>query len=108
MKKKTTMEHEGGVYTSYNWCTWYNHQRINKGTGGLGNKRTSGYYPNCNSIKISYNTEKSPGDLSRFAVTQNSLKDYPLTLVLKSLRELIIIIIMIRVENSRWKGTHQH
>ena len=34
-----TVEHENDVYTYYNRCSLYIHQRINKGTGGLGNKR---------------------------------------------------------------------
>ena len=36
---------------------------IGIGTGGLGNKRTSGDYPNYFIIKIGQNTERSPGDL---------------------------------------------
>ena len=33
------------------------------GTGGLGNKRTSGYHSNYSIVEIGHNTEKSPGDL---------------------------------------------
>ena len=29
------MEHEGDNYTNHDWCFWYSHQRIIKGTGGL-------------------------------------------------------------------------
>ena len=32
-------------------------------------------------IKIGQNTEKSPGDLRRLAVTQTPVKDHPLTLM---------------------------
>ena len=39
-------------------------------TAGLGNKRTSGNPPNYNIIENGQNTEKSPGDLRRHAVTQ--------------------------------------
>ena len=42
---KKTVEHERDVYTKYDWCSWYNHQRINKGPREFGNKRTSGDYP---------------------------------------------------------------
>ena len=42
---------------------------IKKGTGGFGNKQVSG-------DEIDLNIEKSPGDLRRLAVTQNSVKDY--------------------------------
>ena len=69
-----------------NWCTWYSHQRIDKVTGGLGNKRMSGDHPNDSTIKISQNTEKSPGDLRRLAVTQTLVEDHHLTLVWKTLK----------------------
>ena len=39
---KKTMEYESDGNTNCNWCFWYSHQRINKGTWGLENKRTSG------------------------------------------------------------------
>ncbi len=42
---------------------------IIKGSGGLGNKRTSGENPNYSIIEIVQNTEKSPGDLRRLAVS---------------------------------------
>ena len=57
-----TVEHESDVYTNYNWCSWYSHQRIIKGIGGLGNRRTSGDHPNNCIVEIDQNTEKSPGD----------------------------------------------
>ena len=38
-------------------------------TGELGNKRTSGDHPNYSKAKIGQNTEKSPVDLRRLAVT---------------------------------------
>ena len=38
---KKSMEHLGDNYANRDWCFWYSHQRIIKGTGGLGNKRTS-------------------------------------------------------------------
>ena len=45
--KKTNQLWNGDGDTNYNWCTWYSHQRISKGTGGLGNKRTCGNIPHC-------------------------------------------------------------
>ena len=73
------MEHESDVYTNCNSCFWYSHQRIIKGAGGVGNKKTSGDPPNYYLIKIDQNTERSPGDLRRLAVTQTPVKDYQLT-----------------------------
>ena len=37
-----TVEHEGDNNTNHDWCFWYSHRRINKVTGGVENKRTSG------------------------------------------------------------------
>ena len=74
-----TVEYESDNYT--NWCFWYSHQRIIKGTGGLGNKRTSGDLLNYNIIENDQNTEKSSGDLRRLAVTQTPVKDNQLTLM---------------------------
>ena len=59
----------------------YSHQRIIKGTGGLVYKRTSGDYPNNYIFENGQNTEKSPGDLRRLAITQTSVKDHQLTLM---------------------------
>ena len=75
------MEHESNGDTNCNWCTWYSHQRTDNGTGGLGNKRMSRYHPNNSIIKISQNTEKSPGNLRRLAITQTPVEDNQLTLV---------------------------
>ena len=55
--------YESNVYTNYNWCFWCSRKRIIKGTGGFGNKRRSGDYPNDYTIEIGQNTEKSPDDL---------------------------------------------
>ena len=54
---------------------------INKGTGGLGNKKMSGDHPNYCIIQNGQNTEKSPGDLRRLAVTLTPVKDHQLTLM---------------------------
>ena len=83
------MEHESDGDTNCNWYEWYIHQKNDNGTGGLENKRTSGDHPN-DSIKISQNTEKSPGDLRKLAVTQKG-EDHRLTLVWKTLKRDIII-----------------
>ena len=43
---------------------------------GLGRWKTSGDHPNCSIVENSQNTEKSPGDLRRLAVTQTPVKDH--------------------------------
>ena len=47
---------------------------IATGVEGLGNKRTNRDHPNYDIVKIGQNTDKSPGDLRRLAVTQTSEK----------------------------------
>ena len=39
-KLKKTDEHKSDGDTNRNYCSWYSHQMIIKGTGILGNKRT--------------------------------------------------------------------
>ena len=78
------MEHESDLDTNCNWCSLYSHQRINKETGGLGNKRTSGYRPNYCIIENSQNTKMSPGDLRKLAVTQTPVKDHQLNADVKN------------------------
>ena len=79
LKKK--LEHEIDGESNCNWCTWYNHLRIGTGTRGLGNKRTSGNYPNYSIVEIGQNTEKSPGDLRGLAVPQTPVRNHTLTLI---------------------------
>ena len=81
-REQKTMEHESDSGTNQ-----YCHQRIGTGSGGLWNKRMSGDHPNDSIIKISQNTEKSPGDLRRLAVTQTLLRNYQLTLGWKPSKE---------------------
>ena len=50
---------------------------ITKWTGGLGSWRTSGDHPHYCIIENGQNTEKSPGDLRRLAVTQTPVKKTP-------------------------------
>ena len=53
---------------------------IIKGPGRFGSWRPSGDHPNS-IIENGQNTEKSPGDLWRLAVTQSPVKDHQLMLM---------------------------
>ena len=75
------MKHESDGDTNCNCCSWYSHQRIGTETGGLRNKVTSGDHPKYNLVEISQSTERSPGDLRRFAVTQTPARNHQLTMV---------------------------
>ena len=72
-RTETTVEHESDGDTNRNWCSWNSHQRISTRTGGLGNKRKSGDYPNYSLIEIGQNTEKNLGDLRKLTVTRTLL-----------------------------------
>ena len=75
------MEHAGHNYTNCNWCVWNSTKRITKGTGRRGSWRTSGDHPNFYIIENGQNSEKSPGDRRRLAVTQTPVKNHQLTLM---------------------------
>ena len=82
-----TMEHESNGDTNCNRRPRFSDQRIGRWTGELGNKRTNGYQPNDNIIKIGPNTENSPEDLRKIAVTQTPVRNPQLTLVGKIRKE---------------------
>ena len=58
------MKYYGDGDTNCAWCTWNNPHRNRR----LRNQRESRDHPGFSIIKIGQNTEKSPGDLRRFAV----------------------------------------
>ena len=90
------MEHKSNCDANCNPCAQYSHQRIEKGTGRIGNKNSSGNHPNDNTVKISENTEKSPDDLRKLAVSETPVKNYQLMLVWKTLIRGKIIVIIYR------------
>ena len=51
-------------------------------------KELGGDHPKYSIIKIGKNTEKGPGELGRFAVTQTPMRNHQLTLVCKTLKGL--------------------
>ena len=63
---------------------WYSHQRNGTMTGGLGYNGKSADCPNYSIFENGQNTEKSPGDLRRLAVTQTPEKDHQLKLKWKA------------------------
>ena len=54
---------------------------VTKYVKGLEDIEIRGDHPNYSTIKISLNTEKSPGDLRRPAVTQTPVRNHQPTLV---------------------------
>ena len=90
--EKRVMEHEGDCDTNCNWCTWKDPQKIGKRTGRLRNQRIRRDHPDYSITKIGQNTEKSPGDLRRFAVTQTAVEEHQLKLGWKTLKKVKYII----------------
>ena len=80
------MKHKSDGDTNCDWCTRYSHHRIGTVTGEIGNKKVSRDRPNYSIVEIGQNTEKSPGDLRRFAVTQTPVEDHQLNLPRKTLK----------------------
>ena len=63
---KKTMDHESDGDSNCHWFSWYSHQRICTGTGGLENKRTSETIqttPLLRSVRILRRVLKTWGDL---------------------------------------------
>ena len=75
------MEHESDNCINCDWCFWHGNLRITQGPGGFGSWWPCGDHPNDSITEDGQNTEKSPGDLRRLAVTQSPVKDHQLTLM---------------------------
>ena len=75
------MEHNGDGDTNSNWCTWNGSQILSKKTRRVGNLRTSGDHPKKSIVGVGQNTEKSPRDPRRLAVSKTPEKDDQPTLV---------------------------
>ena len=73
--------------------------RIIKGPGRFGGWRPSGDHPNNSIIGNGQNTEKSPGDLRRLAVTQFPVKDHQMSLMWEI---LIKMKMSIRLDTTGW------
>ena len=52
LRTKNVVEHESDSNTNCNWCTWNGPQRFYKGTGRVGNQRTSWDHPNYSITKM--------------------------------------------------------
>ena len=86
---KTAMDNENDGGTNCNWWACNVLQRLGRGTE---NTRTSRDHLKYSIVKISLNTEKSPGYLKRLAVTQTPEKDHLLKMVWKISQGMIIKI----------------
>ena len=81
--------------TNCDRCFWHNNKRIIKRPEWLGSWRTGRDYPNDSITENGQNTEKSPGDMRKLAVTQTPVKNHQLILMWETLKGWIIMIIII-------------
>ena len=86
-RTKIAVEHEGDGDIGYNWCTWNTPQWFGKRSGRSGNRKKNQKCLNYSLLEINQNTELSPGNLRRLAVTQTTEKDHQLNLVWKTCKE---------------------
>ena len=86
LKNKQTMEQEGDSDTNNNWRTRYSHQGFIAGTGGLGNKSTSGDHPSYCIVEISQITKKESWRLEETCCHSDSNGNRLLTLLGKTLK----------------------
>ena len=75
------MEYEGDGDTNCNWCTQNSHQRIVTRDWKTWKRGTSRDHPNNSIAEIGQNTEKSPGDQRRLALTRSPVGKHRLTLM---------------------------
>ena len=75
-ESKTPVKRESDGDTNCNWCSWYSHQKTGTESRGVGNNRMNKDHLNYSIIEKGQNTEKSPGDLKRLAVTQALAKGH--------------------------------
>ena len=73
--------------TNYNWCIWNDSRKPGKRVGRFENRRMSRDHLNYSITKIKQNTETSPGDLKRLAVSQTLGRNDQLPLVRQTHKE---------------------
>ena len=105
---KKAMEYEIDGDTNSNLCIQNYLQRLGEGAGRVGNQKMSSDHPYYSIIKIGQNTEKSPGDLRRLAVTQTPVKKHQWLLVWKThkdkrRRKIILITMETDTIKPTWK-----
>ena len=79
--RKKAVGHECGGDTNCSWFVWNGPQMFGTKAGRIENQRKNGDLLDYGINKINQNSEKSPGDLMRLAVTQTPVKDHRQTLV---------------------------
>ena len=74
--------------TNCSCCAWYSHKSIGTGTGRLENKRRNRDHSDYSIIKITQNSEKSPGDLRILATARTPVGNHQLMMVCKTINRV--------------------
>ena len=82
-RTKKAVEHEWDHDTNCSWHFWNSPKRLGRKTGVFEDQRKKLDHQDYRIVKIGQNTENSPGDLTRLAVSQIPAKDHQQTLVWK-------------------------
>ena len=88
---KKDLKHEGDDDISCNWCVWNGSKRPR-----IGNQKMNRDHPDYTIVEIDQNTQKSPGDQWRLAVTQTPIKKYQGIIII-----IIIIIVIIIISECK-------
>ena len=76
-----------------------------KGTGRIENRRDYRDHPDNSNVKITLNTEQSPGDLRRLSVTRTPVKDQ-LLIQMQKLTSIKIKDVLCRDRWPEWEIFH--
>ena len=68
-RAEPSVEYESDGDANGSRSTWNGPQRLEKETDGFWNQRKNQYHSEHYIIKVGYNTQRSPGNLGRLAVT---------------------------------------
>ena len=82
------MEHEGDSDSNCNWRTWNNPKGLMKGLEDLKIRGQVETIQTKALLRSGQNTEKSPGDWKRIAVTQTLMRNHQLMRVGKTLKRV--------------------
>ena len=80
------MEHQGDSDVNLIDALGTVSQRLGKENGRVKSRRMNRDHPGFSIVEIGQNTEQSPGDLKKLAVTQTPMKGHQLTLVWNNLQ----------------------
>ena len=92
LRTKKDVYYESDGEPNCNWRSWNGPRMLVKKTDRVGNRCKNQDYQIYSIVEIGQNAKKRPGELRRFAVTQNPLKAHQLTPVKKIFKGSVLEI----------------